>query len=80
MTPPKSKKCNPDAKASFAAPPCSAVLVRRQGWHDWQEAATLLKETRNGWRIEWKTGIHRGRTVNLTRRNWIVQPNDQAHL
>lgn len=50
------------------------MFVRRFGWHNWQESATLIKTTKNGWRIRWETGLHRGKTVNLTRRNWEVKP------
>lgn len=49
------------------------VLVRRRGWHNWQEGATLIKTTKNGWRIRWETGFRMGKTANLTRRNWDVQ-------
>ena len=61
--------------ASLQQPGCAA-LVRRIGWHDWQEAATLIKTTKNGWRIRWDTGLHRGKTVNLTKRNWVVKPHN----
>jgi hypothetical protein len=49
------------------------VLVRRRGWH-WPETATLLKTTTNGWRVRFESGPRAGKTVNLTRRCWVVSP------
>jgi len=52
--------------------PFGNVLIRRKGWHNWQEAGTLIKTTKNGWRIRWETGLWTGMTRNLTKRNWEV--------
>ena len=59
-------------------PPATAcaALVRRIGWHNWQEAATLIKTTKNGWRVRWETGYRTGKTVNLTNRNWVVKQHN----
>lgn len=49
-------------------------FIRRKGWHNWQEAVTVIRETPNGWRIRWESGYKTGKCATVTRRNWEVEP------
>ncbi len=50
-----------------------AAFIRRKGWHNWQQAVTVIRDTPNGWRIRWETGFKSGKCATVTKRNWEIE-------
>jgi len=59
---------------ALAAADGYAAFIRRFGWHNWQEAVTVLNQTKTGWRVRYETGLHKGKVCNVTHRNWEIMP------
>ena len=81
MKTPKTQTNNPKRRRRFAEVTGYAALIRRKGWHNWQQAVTVIRDTANGWRIRWETGFKSGKCATVTRRNWEIEAkphNDQA--